>query len=410
MKLTPNKIVSNFVSTASTGAHEAREENANRVGKPAPRADAHRLSGPLDGLRQRDPERQEAAATALQAAARGVLARRQVSVRGDGNGLVTVNIHGGSEVFEKTGFDQQRSAYPKTLHYKAGDASDFEVNVVGGDRVHEPFTRSGAKLRGDLFGGTRLEHSEGHAVVNGTFYNQARFANGWQPSHASIGQSQTLTKPHPPAAKIPDLYKGDYSKLDFGETSLHTAPQLSENGVPTFGNDQLRRRRYQFGYGGNPGELDHASHPNPRSGVSLPAHVGYGANSLPNDGSEADASNGKHDAIRLASVTSPTRGANSHGMTMPEFSRAMARLDRMNQTTSETQPSRSFNLDGGGSLYNAKLDANGNKEEMEVPGPHNGAPNYVAISKKVDGDNSGMSRLSTALRFLRVSKKSPMRR
>jgi hypothetical protein len=36
----------------------------------------------------------------------------------------------------------------------------------------------------------------------------------------------------------------------------------------------------------------------------------------------------------------------------------------MIQTTSETQPSRSFNLDGGGSPYNAKLDANGNKEEM----------------------------------------------
>jgi hypothetical protein len=74
----------------------------------------------------------------------------------------------------------------------------------------------------------------------------------------------------------------------------------------------------------------------------------------------------------------------------------------MNQTTSETQPSRSFNLDGGGSLYNAKLDANGNKEEMEVPGRHNGAPNYVAISKKMDGDDPGMSRFSTALRSLSV--------
>jgi hypothetical protein len=345
---------------------------------------AQAVTGPLFELaNQRKPTQQDQQnATAFQAAARGALARRQVKVTG-GDGQVTVNVNGDAAVFDKVGLGGMKSDFPKSFQYQAVDPHKFEVNLVGGKKLYHMSVMDGNDLKKKLLKNTPVVDADRHSVINGGFFNWTRGASLWSSQSATIGEADYLNG-KPKNLPVPRKYREQYVTVDLGKTRFQSAPQLSTNGVVAFGDERLEEARFQRSNGGKPGMLKHANHPNPRSGISFPANIGYGRNTL--DTAPVGPTNGepnsKWDAIRMASVSAKRRGPDSDGMTMPEFSQTMARLDRINMTHSDEFPARSVNLDGGGSVYNATFDSKGNKVAMELPAQAHGAPNFVVASEK----------------------------
>jgi hypothetical protein len=113
------------------------------------------------------------------------------------------------------------------------------------------------------------------------------------------------------------------------------------------------------------------------------ARVGYtGENSVPSQLGSGPARRAKRDTVRMASFTATTRGSNSDGVTMADPAKTMTTLDRHDATQSRSQPSRTINLDGGGSPHNGQINYRNEVGEVPVPGSHDGAPNYVVATSK----------------------------
>jgi len=297
--------------------------------------------------------------TGLQSHVRGQQARSHVSVSSVGDsGIVHVQIKGDAGTFEKVGIDNMNTSNgPKELHYLSVPSQGFQPHAVGGDKPY--FDK-------DMQGGVPDEYSQqslvsnsapgssSHAFINGGYFNVAGRANKNLPEHAPIGETATPSgngeSDTPGGKKIehiphPAEYEDDYRTITFKDGSkLTTAPILSDHGGrAAFPQEKLLdpKYRYQGRDKDKPGVLKHAQHPNPRSGVSFPGAIS------------------SENAYRLAAGFTPPgqqRGSASSGFTMPEWSTAMARMDRLNQN-----PGGSLNLDGGGSAALGVVNSEGEK-------------------------------------------------
>ncbi|MBN3804816.1 NUDIX hydrolase [Paraburkholderia sp. Ac-20336] len=320
----------------------------------------------------------------LQASIRGALQRRKVRVR-QKDDVVSVDIHGDKKLFASLGFAHLHTTFPKTMHYMAVDPNAFEANLVGGDSRRYPVQKPDGVNTQALFGGTHLETSPLHALTNGTFYNHNDDADRGQRQSAAIGEAKYL-KVSRPSVTIDPQYADEYAKVDFGSTSFHSGPILSENGMRKFREDKLAEMRFQYGESvSRPGGLHHANHPNPRTALSMPYGIGRGMNTYeapPAVGHPKPDDSAHWDAVRMVSVTAKVRGAQGDGATLPELSAIMARIERFNKTWHSRALPWSINLDGGRSVYSAVIYRDGRKDEMPLPSGNQGVPNFVALSRK----------------------------
>ncbi|WP_323117969.1 hypothetical protein [Burkholderia alba] len=335
-------------------------------------------SGGSGSAPRMDPD---TAATQLQALARGHLARKEIKVSSH-DGVVHVDVHGGPETFAKIGLGQFAGAYPKTLHYKAMDASKFRLHAVGGDRIRQPMEMSGQHINAALLDHPQVADAHVNVMQNASFYNAARHVDSSVPSATAIGNNRTLGGRQLPPLRSPQQYADVLETVDLGTSGLKSGPLLSRGGEQQFGARQMAEPRFQYRPEQGRPMLDHANQPNPRSAIGLPAQVGYGGNSLPSTHGSGPADSAHWDAVRMASFTATTRGSHSDGVTMADLAATMTKLDRHNASQSQSHPSRTINLDGGGSLYNGQIDHRGRKNELDVPGRHNGAPNYLVATSK----------------------------
>lgn len=312
--------------------------------------------------------------TRLNAQARGVIARNKISVKGN-DGVVQVDIRGEKAVFDKVGLSELHTSFPKVLHYKAVDPGRFEANVAGSG-IYNPALQSGEQLMNELFDDTTVQSAKRHVMVNGTFYNIHK--NFGLPQHAPVGSVNAL-KGHVDAITPYSEYEDQYVRVQLGATYFHTAPLLSRSGEVMFDESMLQQSRFRYGETprSDPGMLYHANHPNPRSALVMPSNIGYDTNHYP----ESRSNGAQWDAVRLVSITATRRGANSDGVTLPELASITKRLETLNATFSTEQPPHSVNLDGGNSVYNAVITAEG-KDEMPTQNQTQGVANFIVLSEK----------------------------
>jgi hypothetical protein len=371
-------------------AAESREQGSSQQPSNSGRA-RRNVRGPgsgFDGLNSRGAASAPAPNTDLndvfarfQAQARGHLARREIAVSSR-DGVVHVDVHGGPETFAKIGLEHLSGAFPKTLHYKAMDASKFHVDVVGGDRIRRPMEMEARDIRSELLGAPQTADARVNVMQNGSFYNAGRQVDARFPSATALGNNKTLERRELTPLRTPSDYRDVMEDLDFGGSRLKSGPVLSRDGVQQFTENHANEPRFQFDPSRGRKMFDHVNQPNPRSAIGLPARVGYGTNSIPSQQGSGPAHSAKWDAVRMASFTATTRGSHSDGVTMADLAKTMTKLDRHNASYSQSRPSRAINLDGGGSLYNGQINYRDEISEVPVPGSHNGAPNYIVATSK----------------------------
>jgi hypothetical protein len=355
-------------------------------------------------------------ATHLQTLMRGLLAKKQgdlarskVSVTPVGNsGITHVKIKGDSDVFDSVGIKNMNTANgPKELHYLSVPANNFQGRVIGGgDRYYDAETK---EQRDKLLGPT--EHSQqslvastspspestSHAFINGSYFNMGK-ADPTKPEHTPIGETATGEGKRT-SLPVPRKYLNDYGTLSIGSSKVTSGPVLSKNGKEKFPEEKLENPKYKYDNKKiRPGALEHAEHPNPRSGISVPGKSANGRASSNN----ASKDDGKQDASRLAvGLSGEQRGAESTGFTMPEWSRAMTRLDQMNKN-----PGSSLNLDGGNSSALGVVDSQGNKLLDVRKDKDQGVSTLIAFSDKPDSppDQPKLKPLSTRSKIESVFK------
>jgi insecticidal toxin complex protein TccC len=253
-------------------------------------------------------------------------ARSAVTVRTIVPGIIAVRVRGDNALFERIGIDLNRAAASdRQLAYLSIDQT-YRGKISGGDDFVDLRTLSSA----DIESVTR-KTSTYTAVINGGFFNGRRRLDSGYPAHASVGKNKIDGKAKP-AASVPEHHRGDYVKVKMDDSSyIHSAPQLSTAGTPSFTADKIKRfSRFRFEQKTpTPGYLNHADQPNSRSAVSLPAQAN---------------SKGR---TRLAVGLTESRDLTiSPGYTMPEWAAVMSRLDRLDGTA---KAGSSINLDGGAS-------------------------------------------------------------
>jgi insecticidal toxin complex protein TccC len=307
----------------------------------------------------------------VQSVFRGRAVRDQISVMNIGDGIVHVAIRGDAEVLGKLGVSGVESAAPKAIDYVSLPASGFKGKLVGGERRYQMNQLSGPDMVSEVLS-TRQPPSSTLVFVNGGFYNSKQKASEHHSPHASIGPTVIPGANLPPHVDVPSRYAKDYVKVDFESSSLTVAPELSANGEVLFKRERLDDAKYQFTPETNrPGDLAHASHPNARTAVVLPQAT--------TRETAVDNVSKTENRVRLVVVTNPggKRGADGHGMTLPELATLTARLERMNQG-----PTRSFNMDGGDSSRLGVLTSTGQKllEVAATDKPTGGAANFVVFT------------------------------
>lgn len=300
----------------------------------------------------------EAAAARWKAAYRGVKAQG-VRVRTVAPGIIAVDIRGGNELFNRMGVGLGREIRgDRELTYLSLDSS-LRGKIAGGKRMvglndsHGMDIKSAAKLR----------TADAVAYINGGFFNMDGLADPDASDHASIGRNSIDGRARE-SVDVPTLYKGYYEKVQMPDGSMIQAgPSLASGGQPTFTQDMLEDHLFQFSSNtATPGKLGHAEHPNARSGISRPRVSVAGSRT------------------RLVVGLANSRDTTSPGYTMPEWSRVMARLDRLNISDSS-----SVNLDGGSSISLGVVGAKGEHLlERWMPGQRGKeVGNFIAFSKPV---------------------------
>lgn len=281
-------------------------------------------------------------ATKLQAHLRGGKIRKQLTVENIAEGITHVALRASADFFRRLHVDGMNTERgPKIVDYLAVSNSRFNFHVSAGDRLVSN-TIKDMSLREIL---CSHRPSNGTVVyVNASYFNSGQLAAPGLPAHATIGEAGIPGAPPIPHVPVPVDYKRDYYRIAFDDRSFVTAgPLLSEGGKARFSSSQLKKTKYQYRRGTDlPGQLGHAGQPNPRSAISLPASA-----------SKASEPTFYDDRTRMVLVREDIRSWD--GMTMPELSSLMARLDRLNG-----HPGVSYNLDGGKSAMLGVLDKDGN--------------------------------------------------
>lgn len=262
-----------------------------------------------------------------------VLSERQpIRVRSRGQGVISVTVSGGSDVFARIGIHFER--IPREARHLAYLSIDdrHEGQIAGGSG--SIFLKTAAKE--ELQKGFKHPRSD-LAFINGGFFNIQQRSSSYHPPYASIGTSK-IGGVLQPSVALPLVYREDYVKVNMGDGSfIMSGPLLAEAGKPRFVASDLDKSRFQFSKTNNmPGSFSHADQPNSRSAISSPGVSGR---------------------TRLAVGLSRTRGAGTPGYDMAEWAMVMARLDRLNGDSA----GRSVNLDGGGSSSLGYFDKRGNR-------------------------------------------------
>lgn len=279
----------------------------------------------------------------IQAYIRAANARREILVESLGEGIVHIRVRGNAEVFSRIGIElENRGTNPRMVDILSIDPKAFTSKAVGGDKLFNPVA-STPEDRASLFG-----NAEKNVFINGGFFNASTSFPEF-PEFTPIGPTKTAKNDEElKTIPVPEKYEENYTKITFEDGSyISTAPKLSERGTPQFGISEQSQEKFRYEQvregivKPKPGDLFHASDPNPRAGISFPG-----------SSAEMEESAGQ---IRLVTALSTGRGPDSEGFTMQEFSSTMARLDRMNPV-----PGDSFNLDGGGSVALGITDNQGN--------------------------------------------------
>lgn len=293
-------------------------------------------SGGADGVATSGPSLSaDAAASKIQSAARGFLARQRVKVETLEQGIVHTRIQGSGATFAHVGMPSIDAFNgERRLDIVALRSDKLEGHVLGGDRRYENAVvdperniHSMGMVLGRKFPGDRPR-----AFINGGYYNSQKLSDKTRERHVPIGPTTKAGGVALPSLPIPGHYADRYATVSFpDQSSLTCGPVLSEGGRPVFVDADLENPLYRFQNDViRPGELTHSEHPNPRSLISEP-----GAKS-------------SRDSYRLAVGTNrfdkSRGGAMGPGFTMPEWARVASRLDQLNE-----KPGRSVNLDGGAS-------------------------------------------------------------
>jgi hypothetical protein len=198
-------------------------------------------------------------------------------------------------------------------------------------------------------------------MINGGYYNYQHRASDKHDELATIGRmvADNIKFDHLP---VPENYKHVYGEINFPDGSLiESAPVLTTKGVPVFLSTAEKKYRLapDFSFEKNfivPGELQHAADRNPRAAISLPESRDEGT-------------------VRIVTCISKKRGAG--GMTLPEWSRFLARIDKIS-----TIPSSSINLDGGGSVRIIATLSDGTQKSYSQNTNLNQIANYIEFVKK----------------------------
>lgn len=300
-----------------------------------------RITGAQPGATSASTKR-DRFATRLQAQLRGRKIRKQLTVENIAEGVTHVALRASADFFRRLhvdGLNTERG--PKIVDYLAVSNSRFNFHVSAGDRLVSN-TIKDRSLREIL---CSHRPSNGTVVyINASYFNSGQLAAPGLPAHATIGEAGIPGTPPIPHVPVPVDYKSDYYRIAFDDRSFVTAgPLLSQGGKAKFSSSQLKKTKYQYRLGTDlPGQLGHAGQPNPRSAISLPA-----------SSSKASEPTFYDDRTRMVLVREDIRSWD--GMTLPELSSLMARLDRLNG-----HPGTSYNLDGGKSAMLGVLDKDGN--------------------------------------------------
>lgn len=277
----------------------------------------------------------------LQAQLRGRKIRKQLTVEKITDGVTHVALRANADFFRRLHVDGMNTERgPKIVDYLAVSNSHFSFHVSASDRLVSN-TLKDTSLREIL---CSYQPSNGTVIyINASYFNSGQLTAPGMPSHATIGEAGITGAPPIPHVPIPKDYRSDYYRITFDDRSFVTVgPLLSEGGKAKFLSNRLKKMKYQYSRNTDlPGQLGHASTPNPRSAISLPAAT-----------SKASKPKFYGDRSRMVIVREDIRSWD--GMTLPELSSLMARLDRLNG-----YPGASYNLDGGKSAILGVLSENG---------------------------------------------------
>lgn len=298
------------------------------------------MTGAQTGATSANPER-DRFAIKLQAQLRGREIRKQLTVEKIAEGITHVALRANADFLQRLhvgGLKTERG--PKIVDYLAVSNRLFSFHVSASDRLVSNAVKD-KSLREIL---CSYRPSNGTVVyVNASYFNLGQMTAPGMPSHATIGEAGIPGAPPIPHVPVPADYRRDYHRIAFDDRSFVTVgPLLSQGGKAKFLPSQLKKPKYQYSRGTDlPGQLGHAGQPNPRSAISLPAST-----------SKASKPTFYDDRTRLVLVREDIRSWD--GMSLPELSSLMARLDRLNG-----HPGASYNLDGGKSAMLGVLNKDG---------------------------------------------------
>ncbi|MDE1464528.1 phosphodiester glycosidase family protein [Spartinivicinus poritis] len=305
----------------------------------------------------------EKAAILIQSFYKGYKIRQAIQTSSVSPGVIHTRINADNQMLKRIGierFDQSRGN--RKIDYFSLNHKQFSGGVYGGEKLYNPVKTSGE----ELFKVFSKDNSSNAVVfINGSFFNMSKLASPEKPETATIGES-SITAIKVCTVKVPSGYENDYSILKFNNGSyISVAPILGKNNEAQFLENKLTDAKYQYTrVTGLPGKLGHSSDPNPRAAISLPENQ---------DNTESNDSR-----VRLVVGRADGRGKNSNGYTMPEWSTFMTRLDKLNNT-----PSRSYNLDGGGSVAIGIINSNGEKISLITQSSSGRSiANFIGFSKK----------------------------
>lgn len=335
----------------------------------------------------------------LQQLAREVIRQEHpVSVKSvPGTSIVHVSIKGDSDTFAAVGMAGIDSSNGlKRVEYLSLPADKYTPHLAGGKNEQYRMTSmssserksllsSNQSLKSRVVGAFSRSTPPAHtAFINGGFYGNLGVRSDEigvkkYATHAPIGDAKVKGVKQVEGVRPQDAYSGDYHRVTFPNGSYVTlAPKMAAPDeatgryTPQFTAEKAAQPKYIFENTplNRPGELGHMSHPNPRSGIDLPAST---------KSPEATCSKTNNIRLAIACDDSGVRGANSHGMTGKEWSTVLARLGGFN-----ANPGEAHNCDGGMSSLMGVVDKRGEPllmvRAIEGSGQVPTAANFIAVS------------------------------
>jgi|GEM_PF-7121892 len=283
---------------------------------------------------------QNQAAHQIQAFLKGVVARKQISVHRVAPGVLHIHLHGDENLFGRISIPIYPKKRKRTVDIFSIDSNQYKGSAIGGAQFFHPVSASDEERQAFLGKGQQ------NVFINGGFFNDG---NGYSDFAAPVPIGPTCTSHTQDFIPIPENYQDQFSSVAFEDGSyISVAPVLTQSGISRFPSELENLKRFNYKtvrkkeVEPKPGDLFHASEPNPRAGIVTPRQHKVPAASP----TEPIISLANRDRIRLVVARTTTkRGPRNNGFTMSEWANVLTRLSKMN-----SQPGETFNLDGGRSV------------------------------------------------------------